>query len=199
MSITPAPRPAADPSAWSVIERAQAGDADAFAELYTEHRAAIHKYIRGRLGHELADDMTQEVFVRVLKYVRTVEYNGRPPVAWLMTITRNLVIDYTRGARWRHESRSTGIDDLFDQVDPDPGPEAAAEIAALRRTVHAALARLRPSHRRVLTLRFLQGLDLYETAAAMGTTFEQTKSLQFRATRALAKLITRESVEASAA
>lgn len=201
MSITPAPRPAADPSTWSVIERAQAGDPDAFAEIYTAHRDTVYRYIRGRVRHvELAQDITHDIFVRALRSIDTVRWQGSQPIGWLMTIARNAVIDHTRSGRYRYEAIIKGRDVTeHDEFDTRPGPDEIAELRATRATVRAAIAQLPPKQRRVIELRYLADLTVEETCARTGWTDGVVKALTYRAVRRLGRLITRESVEASAA
>lgn len=81
-----------------LVSRAQHGDKDAFTLLYQEYVNPIYRYIYVRVGNhtEQSEDLTQEVFLKAIKYIERYRYNGKPFVSWLFQIAHNLVIDYYR-------------------------------------------------------------------------------------------------------
>jgi len=182
-----AARPApANPDAadWALVARAQAGDQDAFAELYRNHKDAIWRYIRYRVADSwIADDLTGDVFARAYRALPNVRDTGHAYIAWLTTVARNRVNDHYKSVRLRYEVPSGGFYDAdeYDQVDDAPQPENVAERADLAAAVRRAVAGLSDRQRRVVELRFLRGLDVAETAAALGTTEGAAKAAQFRA------------------
>lgn len=184
-------RPAADdPTAagWALVERAQAGDAQAFGEIYQRHSGKIFQFIYNRVGsRELAEDLAGDVFVRALKNIGRVTWQGRDIGAWLTTIARNLVIDYFKSGRYRLEALTGEILEA-DQVDLDPRPEAIAIVNLTSRDLIAAVQQLNDLQRQCIVLRFLNGWSLAETAAAMGRDTTAIKALQYRAIRSLRQL-----------
>ena len=80
-----------------LIRRAKRGDPQAFEEIYDEHQPAIYRYCVCRVGSDaVAEDLTSEVFVRLVEKIDDFTYRGRPLLAWLYTIARNLVNDHHR-------------------------------------------------------------------------------------------------------
>lgn len=180
--------PTLAPDSWATVARAQSGDADAFAELYERYRATVFRFVYHRVGNQpVAEDISGDVWVRVLRRLGGVEYQGRDVGAWIITIARNLVADHFKSSRYRLEVTTGDVLDVDRQAANDPAAEA---VAALQHTVAgqllaAAMAELTPKQRQVIELRFFQGLSTVETALVMGLDVGASKTLQHRATNAL--------------
>jgi RNA polymerase sigma-70 factor (ECF subfamily) len=169
---------------WSLVERAQAGDREAFAELYRAYRDVVYAFVQYRTGQrQLAEDIAQTVWVRAMRRIHTVEHQGRDIGAWLITIARNLITDHYKSGQYRREV-STG--DVLDVEIAADNVEAEVEAAQDARAVRRGLDRLLPSHRRVLAARFLEDRPLVDVAAEFEINIPAVKALQYRATRALA-------------
>lgn len=106
-SATTARRPAADSDSarmMDLVERAQAGEADAFGRLYDQYSDTVYRYIYYRVGGKAtAEDLTSETFLRALRRIGTFTWQGRDFGAWLVTIARNLVADHFKSSRFRLE------------------------------------------------------------------------------------------------
>lgn len=104
---TTARRPAADSDSarmMDLVERAQAGEADAFGRLYDQYSDTVYRYIYYRVGGKAtAEDLTSETFLRALRRIGTFTWQGRDFGAWLVTIARNLVADHFKSSRFRLE------------------------------------------------------------------------------------------------
>lgn len=100
-------RPAADSDSarmMDLVERAQAGEADAFGRLYDQYSDTVYRYIYYRVGGKAtAEDLTSETFLRALRRIGTFTWQGRDFGAWLVTIARNLVADHFKSSRFRLE------------------------------------------------------------------------------------------------
>ena len=87
---------------WSAA--AQAGDMTAFGELFDRYYDIVFRYVLFRMGDRtLAEDVTQETFVRALRRISSVSYQGRDIGAWFVTIARNLIFDHVKSSRYRLE------------------------------------------------------------------------------------------------
>jgi RNA polymerase sigma factor, sigma-70 family len=187
-------RPSAGDAAaevWALVERAQAGDSDAFAQIYNRYLDVVFRFIYFRVtNRQVAEDLTAETFLRALKRIGGVTWQGRDIGAWLVTIARNLVADYFKSGRYRFEV-TTG--DVLEADDEDHGPEGSPELAVVDHitnvTLLAAVQRLNPEQRECIVLRFLHGFSVAETAQAMGKNEGAIKALQYRAVRALHRLL----------
>ena len=92
----PAPSLAPEPEGvdvWELVHRAQEGDAEAFGELYDHYVTMVHRYVYHRVGDRAtAEDFTSETFVRALRRIDSLSFQGRDVGAWLVTIARNIVL-----------------------------------------------------------------------------------------------------------
>lgn len=191
------PQPARpDPSdaaaeVWALIERAQSGDALAFGLLYDRYFDTVFRFVYFRVGNrQLAEDLTSDTFLRALKRIGSFTWQGRDLGAWLVTIARNLVADHFKSGRYRLEV-TTG--DVLDADRPERGPEGSPEAAVIDHITNVDLLRavkqLNPEQQECIVLRFLHGFSVAETAQAMSKNEGAIKALQYRAVRALARLL----------
>ncbi|MBL8057203.1 MAG: sigma-70 family RNA polymerase sigma factor [Anaerolineales bacterium] len=172
-----------DTRSQELVARAQRGDVNALGQLYDQHQAAIFRYLWLRLDDRaMAEDLTGEVFLRMMKALAHYRAQAAPFRAWLYRIARNLLVDHWRKGGPRAALPLTAAEDQ---------PAAAADPVALvdRRLslaqLRQALERLDEAQREVVTLRFLAGLSLQETAAALEKTEAAIKALQHRGLAAL--------------
>jgi RNA polymerase sigma-70 factor (ECF subfamily) len=176
---------------WELVGRAKAGDAEAFGLIYDRYVDNVYRFVYFRVGNrQLAEDLTADTFLRALNRIGSVNWQGRDLRAWLVTIARNRVADHFKSGRYRLEV-TTG--DLLETDREDRGPEGSPEEAVLDHITNVALLtavkQLNPEQQECIVLRFLQGFSVAETAEAMGKTEGAIKALQYRAVRALARLL----------
>jgi RNA polymerase sigma-70 factor (ECF subfamily) len=176
---------------WALVEKAQGGDAEAFGLIYDRYVDTVFRFIYFRVGNrQLAEDLTSDTFLRALKRIGSFTWQGRDLGAWLVTIARNLVADHFKSGRYRLEV-TTG--DVLDADREDRGPEGSPEAAVVDHITNVALLsavkQLNPEQQECIVLRFLQGFSVAETAQAMGKNEGAIKALQYRAVRALARLL----------
>ena len=176
---------------WALVERAQAGEPEAFGQIYDRYVDTVFRFVYFRVGNrQLAEDLTSDTFLRALKRIGSFTWQGRDLGAWLLTIARNLVADHFKSGRYRLEV-TTG--DVLDADREDRGPEGSPEAAVVEHITNVALLtavkKLNPEQQECIVLRFLQGFSVAETAQAMGKNEGAIKALQYRAVRALARLL----------
>jgi RNA polymerase sigma-70 factor (ECF subfamily) len=171
-----------------IIARAKAGDAGAFGELYTRYAGLILRYLYVRVHEqEGAQDLTQEVFVRVIKGIGGFEYRGEKSfLGWLYTIAGNVLIGQAR----RKRAISTPLDESIEIVDPH-GQDAVHSIFD-RVALEQAIAQLTEDQQQVLTLKFFADMTNQEIATVIGRTEGAVKALQHRALHALQQILERE-------
>lgn len=168
-----------------LVEWAQAGDAEAFGGIYDRYLRTVYRFIYFRVGNQAtAEDLTGDVFIRALDRIGSFAWMGRDFGAWLITIARNLVADHFKSARVRTTTVTDdpGLGDHAAPYDAD-NPADAALADELAYQTRVALKYLTPDQRTCLRLRFLVGLSLDETAAAMDRPIAAVKALQYRGTR----------------
>jgi RNA polymerase sigma-70 factor (ECF subfamily) len=171
-----------------IIEAAQAGDLDAVASLYDNHINQVYRYALARLGnvHD-AEDVAEEIFLKMLGGLPNYEWRKVPFAAWLMRIARNEVVSFAR--RNTRRSGDTELpDDLVDRGNNDPA-EAAERVMALE-DLRMAVKLLPEAQREVIILRFASGLSVADTAKALGKRENNVKVLQHKGMQRLQVLMT---------
>jgi RNA polymerase sigma-70 factor (ECF subfamily) len=172
---------------WRLVSAAQQGDGEAFGELYDRYVETVYRYIFFRLNDRaLAEDFTSETFLRALRRIDGIAYQGRDIGAWFITIARNIVLDHVKSARNRLEI-TTG--ELLDNGDRAPSTETAVLGSLVTEDLLRAVNRLNADQRECVVLRFVHDLSVAETARIMGRNEGAIKALQHRAVRKLADLV----------
>jgi RNA polymerase sigma-70 factor (ECF subfamily) len=172
---------------WELVRRAQDGDAESFGQLYDCYVDVVFRFLHHRVGDRAtAEDFTSETFVRALRRIDSLSFQGRDVGAWLITIARNIVLDHVKSSRYRLEVPTADMRDADRATD---GPEDAVLQRLSNAELMTGLAQLPVDQRECLVLRFLQGMSVAETAAAMRKKEGAVKALQHRAVRRLASLL----------
>jgi RNA polymerase sigma-70 factor (TIGR02952 family) len=182
------PPAAAEPvDVWALVHRAQEGDAEAFGQLYDHYVTLVHRYAYHRVGDRTtAEDITSETFLRALRRIDSLSFQGRDVGAWLVTIARNIIFDHVKSSRYRLEVTTADMRDADKATD---GPEDAVVAMLTNRQVLECVRQLNPEQQECIVLRFLHGLSVSETAEIMGKKDGAIKALQHRAVRRLAALL----------
>jgi RNA polymerase sigma-70 factor (ECF subfamily) len=183
----PAPDGPGEDPVWQLVERARDGDSEAFGLLYDRYVDTVFRFLYYRVGNrQLAEDLTSETFLRALRRIGSVTWQGRDLGAWLVTIARNLIADHFKSSRSRLEVSTA---DMRDADQAEDGPEGEVLEALTNATLMEAVKRLNPEQQECIVLRFLQGMSVSETAEAMGKNDGAIKALQYRAVRSLGRLL----------
>ncbi len=181
-----------DEDVW--VRRAQRGEAGALTYLFETNFERVYRYAFVRLrDHYEAEDVTQQVFERMLESIKRYEPRGVPFASWLFRIAHNLIVDQVRRAR-SGERVVAAIGASSMTEDPERQALVHLEGSEVRRLV----AQLNESQRQVLELRFAAQLNIAETADAMQRSVDAVKSLQYSALKALRALALEEASGAAA-
>src|SRR5579859_3041667 len=156
-------------------------DAEAFGALYDRYCDRIYRYVYRKLGnHEAAEDVTAEVFVKVLRAIDTYSPATASFATWLYRIAANAVVDHARARRV-----TVSLDATVDTEDLGaPVDELAISRVEADRVWHA-VDRLTDAQRTAVTLRFGRDLPIAEIAGKMGRTEGAIKLLLNRALAAI--------------
>lgn len=152
----------------------QNGDPLAFEELYHRHAPKVFAYLTRRVPNKEAEDLHQIVFLKVHQY--RVKYDPTFPfLAWIFTITRNVLIDHFR----KRPAPSSGI-----EVSTVPDGLSSQEPAL---DLNKMFATLPPEQRELLCLRFQEGLRFEEISARLGILAPALRKRVSRLVRAIRK------------
>lgn len=175
-----------------LVAHAQGGNVDAIEALYDRHRPNIFRYVWSRVGdRHTAEDLTGDVFLRMLAALPQYRTTGMPFRAWLYRIAHNLLVDHFR---WENKRAEVPLDTIEERDAGRYDPASTAERKLDAERVRHALSQLDPSHREIVVLRFLCELSLREVAQILGKTEAAVKSLQHRSLTALRQALTQEQV-----
>ena len=178
----------------ALIRRAQAFDPGALAELYDRHFDGIYRYLFTRVRHQAdAEDLTEQVFLKMVDSIQRYRPRGVAFSSWLYRIAHNLLVD-----RYRRSGRSAV--ELTAQVRdsrPQADPAAMAQSSEDRSRLLEAMRRLTPEQQQVITMRFIDSLDVDEIARLTRRRPGAIHSMQHRALASLYRfLLEPEEVEA---
>jgi len=165
-----------------LIRRAQQRDPVALTQIYEENFDRIYRYIVVKIGDRTeAEDMTQQVFLKVLQSISSYKWRGMPFASWLYRIAHNQIVDYLR-----RKSRRATVP-LDDSCVGGGGGDLTrrAEQKLQIEEIAAAARRLTRAQQEVISLRFAGELSIAETARAMGRSVGAVKALQHSAIAAL--------------
>jgi RNA polymerase sigma-70 factor (ECF subfamily) len=170
--------------------QALTGDPQSVDDLLRAVRALVLRYCRARLGSlpgadQAAEDAAQEVCVTVLGALPTYRETGRPFEAFVYTVASRRVADVMR-ASYRGP---VCVEQVPDDVDAGPTPEAAVLRLADADRARDLLARLPETQRELLTLRVAVGMSAEEVGRALDMTPGAVRVAQHRALRRLRELV----------
>jgi len=146
-----------------LVQRAIGHDAEAFGRLYDMNVDRVYRHIYYRVGNEQdAEDLTQQVFLKAWQAIHRYKKKASPFVAWLMTISHNLVVDFYRT---RKDTVHLEAEVLANgsALSPEQAAEASFEQQRLRR----AILQLGGDEQQVVILRFIEGFEFSEIASLM--------------------------------
>jgi len=169
-----------------LVDAAREGDEAALSELYTLYFPRVYRYILARMGNTYdAEDLAEEVFMRVLEAIGRFQWREAPFSAWLFRIAHNAVISQRRkeNARGRSAPLTDGL-----AVD-SAGPDELVENRLALNEIMEASQKLPEAQRQVIALRFGAGLSVAETARAMNKGEGNVKVIQHKAIAKLREMM----------
>ena len=187
-----------------LIRQAEARSPEAWTEIYEKNRRKLYRYVVARVGdQDIAEDLTSTVFMEALKSIDSYASRGRPLLAWLYRIARN-VVNYHHRSEFRRKARqqllaapTRMLSHLLsargrqshpaDQMASgnEAGELADPALLVERWDLRQAIGRLSSDQREVTILRYFVGLTTPEVARLLGKHERAVYSLQTRAIKAL--------------
>jgi RNA polymerase sigma-70 factor (ECF subfamily) len=170
-----------------LVRQAQAGEPEALATLYRDHSPAVFRYFLFRVrDRATAEDLTAEVFLRMVEGLPRYVDRGLPFAAWLFRIAHDRVVDHHRRSGYR---QTEALSEHLQDSGPDTEAQAFRRAENLR--LYDLIGELTDEQQLVVQLRFVEGYSLDEVARLLDKTTGATKALQHRALRQLARRIER--------
>lgn len=185
----------------SLVRRCQAGDAGAWEQLVQHFNRRIYNICYRFTGSgDDAQDLTQEVFIKVYRTLSSYDTDKGSFQTWVTTMTRNLLVDHFRKSK---QDRATDSMDepvseesdsisLSDQLqDSGPSPDQRLQTKETQAMVQRALQKLSPELREAVILRDIQDMDYRDIALALKVPEGTVKSRINRGRTELARLLSR--------
>jgi len=183
----PAPQPIPLEVERDAVDRARMGDQSALADLYDWYMPRVYRYAVARVGNVAeAEDLTEEVFLKMLGAIGGFRWKDVPFSSWLFRIAHNHVATHFRRSAQRGGPTSELTEDM---VDLRASPSSVVEERITLEEVRRAAESLPEAQRDVITLRFAVGLSIAETAKALGKREGNVKALQHKAVAKLQKML----------
>jgi RNA polymerase sigma-70 factor, ECF subfamily len=158
-----------------LVRRVIKGDVEAYGELYNLCLYRIYRYVFNQVGSTaLAEDITEEVFIRAWKAIKTCQGKEHTFIPWLYRIAHNYTIDtYRKG----HKEVPVGNIYLTDSIIPENEIERNQEL----QEVLEAVKNLPEMQKQVILLKYLEGIDNSEISRILGKREGAIRVLQMRA------------------
>lgn len=176
-----------------LVEKAVAGDIDAFGEIYQRYIDPIYRYIYFRVGLvEDAEDLTEAVFLKVWESLPRYRSMGLPLSSWIYRIAHNIVVDFHR----KKTTDSLSLDERDEWREPDHSVQGTlAQVIANENVLRLskAISMLPDEQQQVIVLRFLEGMTHKEIGKIIGKHDGACRMIQLRALETLTRLLSDES------
>ena len=184
-----------------LVRRCLSGDAVAWEEIVQRYNRRIYNLCYRFAGSaDDAQDLTQEVFIKMYRTLNSYDVERGAFMTWVTTVTRNLLVDNFRkkkqdrmtdsldAAATEHEDAMPLSEQIADKGAP---PDTRVESREIRELVHRGLQKLSPELREAVVLRDLQDMDYREIAAVLKVPEGTVKSRINRGRAELARLLQR--------
>ncbi len=176
----------------TLVERCLRGDSAAWEDLVREHTRRVYGLCYRFTGRDSeAQDLTQDVFMRVFRSLGSFRSTEGSFGTWLARLTRNLLIDHYR--RTRHQRVTDSIEDQLPRIEEQHPTTARADHAVAGREaselIQAALGKLSPELRETIIMRDLEDMEYREIALVLGIPEGTVKSRLNRGRAELARLL----------
>ena len=168
--------PANDGAEAHIAEGLRERNADALAQAYDRYSSAAYAvFLRVTRDSSVAEDLVQELFIRVWNKARSFDPARGSLGVWILSIARNIAIDHVRSADTRFQNRVRSIDQT-DQLSFSYKPQEPESAIDSAKAVRNALSDLNSNQRRVLELAFFEGFSQSEIATHLQEPLGTVKS-----------------------
>jgi RNA polymerase sigma-70 factor (ECF subfamily) len=173
-----------------LLSRARALEPEALTQVHNIYYVPIFRYLFLQVGDmDTAEDLTSEVFIRLLKALREHTAPQNTLQGWLFGVANIVAKDYFRK---QYRARLTPLDDSLPSA--GAGPDQVIETELVNQRLQAAVTELTEEQRQVIALRFGYEMPLERVAQTLGKSVGAVKMLQARAIASLTRILKREAI-----
>ncbi len=172
----------------ALVRRAQCGETAAFETLYDLFYDKVFRYLSFKTGDALlAEDLAEDVFLRMLTSIGSYEHRGHPFSSWLFRIAHNLAVDHFRKQGRQKAVSLEKVSSVVGQSGVDLDEYVQTKLTM--REVNRAMEGLTDLQRQVISMRFAGELSVKETALALGRKENAIKALQHAGIKKLRRIL----------
>ncbi|MBN2096123.1 sigma-70 family RNA polymerase sigma factor [Candidatus Peregrinibacteria bacterium] len=170
-----------------LVERAKRGDAEAFAQIYDELVKPVYRYIYYRVEDVIAEDLTEETFLKVWQNLKKYKKGKNPFSSWVFRIAHNLVVDH-----YRQNKTTEMIEETMADTKRENNPHQQADLKLTQIRLRKVIRHLPDNYQEVIILKYINELDNKEIADTIGKSEGAVRTIQFRALERLRSLLSDE-------
>jgi len=169
----------------ALVTQAQKGDTQAFGQVYDAMVKPIYRYIYYRVDPQIAEDLTEETFLKAWQNLQKYKKGETPFSSWIFKIAHNLVCDYYR----KNETHMEVDENMADPQD-HMSPERTLTVKIDQIRLRKAINKLPEKFQQVILLKYINDLDNTTIAKTVGKTEGAVRIIQFRALKQLKTILT---------
>ncbi|MGD9142949.1 MAG: sigma-70 family RNA polymerase sigma factor [Dehalococcoidia bacterium] len=171
-----------------LVEKAIGGDAESFGRLYDIFINKVYQYVYYRVSNkEDTEDITQQVFIKAWKAINKYKITSKPFIAWLLRISRNLIIDF-----YRSKKAMVYINSEFEIPGAEKSPEHLAESEYDQRVLRNIIQKLPYEQQQVIMMKFIEGYTYSEISASLNKSEGAVRVIQHRALKKMQGILEEE-------
>lgn len=164
------------------------GDEKALRIFWKTLSPLVLAYIQKRIGsREDADEILQDTFLASLESLRDFDFRCQLST-FIRSIAQHKIVDYYRKRRLKQVFFSQLSEDFLPLISQLLGPEEEFDVTEIRFRIQKVFAKIKPLHKTILVLKYLEGRSVIEIAQALSISFKSAESSLFRARLEFAKL-----------
>ena len=167
-----------------LVDLAKKGDAEAFGKIYDELVKPIYRYIFYRVDAQIAEDLTEETFLKAWQNLSKYKVGKHPFSAWVFRIAHNLVCDY-----YRKNEISYEIDENMADEKLHSSPTHQLNLKLNEVKLRKAINKLPENYQQVILLKYINEEDNDVIAKVIGKSEGAVRTLQFRALEKLRNIL----------
>jgi len=167
-----------------LVDLAQKGDTEAFGKIYDALVKPVYRYIYYRVDQHIAEDLTEETFLKVWQNLSKYKTGKHPFSAWVFRIAHNLVCDY-----YRKNETSAEIDENLADTKHDASPTYQLNLKLNEVKLRKAINKLPENYQQVILLKYINEEENNIIAEVIGKSEGAVRTLQFRALEKLRSIL----------
>ena len=167
-----------------LVDLAQKGDTEAFGKIYDVLVKPVYRYIYYRVDQVIAEDLTEETFLKAWQNLSKYKAGKHPFSAWVFRIAHNLVCDH-----YRKNEHASEIDENFADDKPHASPTYELNLKLNEVRLKKAIKKLPENYQQVILLKYINEADNTVIAKVIGKSEGAVRTIQFRALEKLRGLL----------